>query len=1095
MSGRRVALATWLFLGPGCLIHAAPAAVPQPWQRPYGGADATGAVVLAYWGFEPGAEGADASGRGRALALRGSSRFTGGGVAGGGALECFGSGADRLVGCGAMAKRHPSLSPAGAFTIEMWIKPKPELADTKSVWLLDKKYLDYRKEGADGDRDYCLKLVAASGGRRRLVAQLGFGKDSADFGSGAFDLPSGEWAHVAFAYDGAGVGRFYVNGRDAGGSSHPGRGAVSPGQRDLVIGDRIGSNFSAFPGWIDGVRILGRAEVFRTGRLEIDRGSGRWVFRRMEQGASFGVRVCNQTGGALSDCIAVLGIESVGLRKEIRVGQMGLDEVRQIAVDVDTSLRPERYRGSVVVTGMAGETTHRAELPLELVIVPRPSPGRMPVVMWGTGDLPRIKEIGFTHQVMNLADFSAIWDADGPVESLSGDRLTEAGKTLDEHLAEGIGVVATLSPGHWLQDNAELGPKFGRVDRGGKIGEKPSLCASFSEVSAFARRVGESVARTFGGHPALEAALINTEVRDGTRLCFHPHDLEACRRATGRDVPDLVKDRGGVRYATLRGFPGDRAVADDDPILAYYRWFWREGDGWNRMHTMVHEGLKSTGRRDLWTFFDPAVRVPPAWGSGGGVDVISQWTYSYPDPIKMGQACDELFAMAKGRPGQRVMKMTQIIWYRTQTAPELPKDESKRVAWEREIPDARFITIAPDHLREAFWCKVARPVQGIMYHGWGSLVEAEHRGYRFTNPETAKVLAGLIRDVIGPLGPTLRDVPDRRADVGLLESFASNVFAGRGTFGWGHTWVADAHLVLQWAQLQPEILYEETIMRDGLSGFKVLMLPGCDVLPRSVVAQIAEFQRKGGIVVGDEFLCPAVCPDIVLPSLARTGAPDKDKAELQKRAAALRAELDPFYRRFAESDNPDVVIRCRRTDEADYVFAINDRRGFGDYVGQHGKVMERGLPSKARITVRRPGAVLYDLLAHRELEVKGGSEGVEFDAALGPGEGRTYLLVPRRIAGVAIDPVPESRRGGRAEIRVRVADQNNGCLAAVVPVKLEVRDPDGRSAEFSGYYGAANGEMRVGLDIAPNDAIGKWSVRATELASGRSTEAQFEVIP
>lgn len=1071
------------------------AEVGQPWQRPYVGDDATGAVVLAYWAFEPGVEGADASGHGHPLAPRGPARFGGGGVAGGGCLECFATGEDRGVAGGAVAKHHPSLSPAGAFTIEMWIKPKPELADAKSVWLLDKKYLDYHKEGSDAHRDYCLKLMAAAGGRRRLVAQLGFGGDSADFGSGGFDLSAGEWAHVAFAYDGAGVGRFFVNGRDLGGSSHPNRGAVSAGKRDLVVGDRIGSNYSAFPGWIDGVRLLARAEVFRTGRLEIDRGTGRWVFRRMEADASFSVRICNQTGTALSDCVATFELESGGPRKEIAVGSVGLDENRQVAAGIDTSLRPDKYQGRIVVVGRAGEAVHRAELPVELVIAPRPVPGRMPVVLWGTGDLPRVKEIGFTHQLQGLADFGAIWAGDGSVDSLSGDRLAEAGRELDEHLAEGIGVVATLSPGHWLQDSVELGPRFARVDRAGKVGEKPSLCAQFPEVSSFARRVGESVGHTFGGHPALEAALINTEVRDGTRLCFHPHDIDACRRATGLGVPDAVKDRGGVRHTTLRGFPGDRAVPDDDPILAYYRWFWREGDGWNRMHTQVHEGFKSAGRADLWTFFDPAVRVPPTWGSGGGLDVISQWTYSYPDPIKIGQSCDELFAMAKGRPGQRVMKMTQVIWYRTQTAPELPKEESKRVAWEREIPDARFITIAPDHLREAFWCKLARPVQGIMYHGWGSLVKADHGGYRFTNPGTAKVLSGLVRAVVEPLGPMLMRVADRKADVALLESFASHVFAGRGTFGWGHRWEADAHLVLQWAGLQPEIFYEETVMRDGLDGIKVLVLPGCDVLPGGVVARIGEFQRKGGIVVGDEFLCPAVCPDIVVPSYARAGAPDKDKAALQARAAALRAELDPFYARFADSDNPDAVVRCRRAGDADYVFAINDRRDFGDYVGQHGKVMERGLPCKAKVMVRRPGAVVYDMLAHEEVKTVQAAGGLSFDVALAPGEGRVYLLVPRRIASVTIDATAEVRRKDRAEIRVRVTDASGRCPEAIVPLRLDIRDAGGRASEFSGHYGAANGEARVALDIAPNDAPGPWSIRVTELASGRSTEARLNVAP
>ena len=33
------------------------------------------------------------------------------------------------------------------------------------------------------------------------------------------------------------------------------------------------------------------------------------------------------------------------------------------------------------------------------------------------------------------------------------------------------------------------------------------------------------------------------------------------------------------------------------------------------------------------------------------------------------------------------------------------------------MPVLRFITIAPMHLREALWCKISRPIQGIMYHG------------------------------------------------------------------------------------------------------------------------------------------------------------------------------------------------------------------------------------------------------------------------------------------------------------------------------------------------------------------------------------------
>ena len=52
---------------------------------------------------------------------------------------------------------------------------------------------------------------------------------------------------------------------------------------------------------------------------------------------------------------------------------------------------------------------------------------------------------------------------------------------------------------------------------------------------------------------------------------------------------------------------------------------------------------------------------------------------------------------------------------------------------------------------------------------------------RRTNPETRGVLTQLVHDVVQPLGPTLLQVPDPPARVALLESFASQVFAQRGT--------------------------------------------------------------------------------------------------------------------------------------------------------------------------------------------------------------------------------------------------------------------------------------------------------------------------
>ena len=261
------------------------------------------------------------------------------------------------------------------------------------------------------------------------------------------------------------------------------------------------------------------------------------------------------------------------------------------------------------------------------------------------------------------------------------------------------------------------------------------------------------MAQTYGGFPAFGAALLHTEVRDNDDLCFHKHDFEAFRKASGSDIPSEVVYYNGVDYHAIPGFPADRVISDNHPLYVYYRWFWKTGDGWNGLNTALHRGLKSTGRRDLWTFHDPAVRVACVYGSGGEADVLSQWTYSNPNPISLAVAADELLAMAGGAASkQNVMKMTQIIWYRSQTAP-IPKKPADAPAyqarWEREQPGAEFITIAPMHLREAFWNKIARPIKGIMYHGWESLVPHEQpTGYCYTHPETQHELARLIREVV-----------------------------------------------------------------------------------------------------------------------------------------------------------------------------------------------------------------------------------------------------------------------------------------------------------------------------------------------------------
>ncbi|MGD8240301.1 MAG: LamG domain-containing protein, partial [Armatimonadota bacterium] len=831
--GYAVALTTALSLATAGLAQQD--ADEQPWRRPYVGDEATGPSVIALWQFDAGAAAEDSSGNGHELALRGDARLVAEGKFGE-CLESFPADAEDDRAQGAGAKNHPDLSPQGAFTLEAWFRAKPEMDDYRNAFLLDKKYYHYASELPRANHDYCLYLARAGENRRRIIAYLGYGEDSARYTSSDVDVLPGEWHHVAFTYDGEGTGRFFLDGKRVGKTTHDGRGAISPGNYGLVIGDRYGSTHTGFPGFIDQVRLSRGVVPFFTGSLEVEVASGaRCAFVRMEQDASIPVQITNDTGKRLTG--GSVRISLGGEDSDHQLPALGPKGSHTIEVRVDTAVRPDSYELGVAASAGSGDGDYEVESAIPVFIAPRPLPDQMPVVMWGGGDLERLQEIGFTHHLVYLADYAAVWAAGRPTRAAGSGQAEQHARRLDEHLVHGLGGVVYLYPGRWVARNAELLEQYRRIDRDGAPYDKDNICATAPEVRDFAYNVGASVARSFGEFPALQASLIHSEIRDGTNLCFHPRDREAFREFAGYDIPREAVSKSGVRYSTLPDFPRNRVIPDDDPLLIFYRWFWKGGDGWNDLHTQTHKGLKSTGRDDLWTFFDPAVRVPSVWGSGGEVDVASQWTYSYPDPLKIGQATDELFAMADGQPGQQVMKMTQVIWYRSQTAPKLPEKESDRVQWETDIPDARFITISPDHMREAFWSKLSRPIRGIMYHGWGSLVQSGTGSYQHTNPQTKEVLGELVRTVVRPLGPTLLQVPDREADVALLESFASQVFAGRGTRGWGRSWEADAHLVLQWAQLQPRIVYDETILRDGLGGLQVLVMPGCDVLTEGVLAR------------------------------------------------------------------------------------------------------------------------------------------------------------------------------------------------------------------------------------------------------------------
>ena len=226
------------------------------------------------WSFDAGAELADGSGNGHDLTLNGAKVVADGRF--GGCLESWRGWPDEDTAHQARAKAAPELTPKGAFTVEMWIKPKPEIEGYPDSFLLDNRYVD--------ESGMQLILGGDSGAGRRLRMLLGIAGEHPTWTSNQYVFEPDVWYHIAFTYDGKGSGRFYINGTAQGGDDRPEYGAVATGVKNLTIGDRVGSLYHGFPGYIDQVRICKGVLEFSSAAFEAV--SLRRVFVRMEKEAT-----------------------------------------------------------------------------------------------------------------------------------------------------------------------------------------------------------------------------------------------------------------------------------------------------------------------------------------------------------------------------------------------------------------------------------------------------------------------------------------------------------------------------------------------------------------------------------------------------------------------------------------------------------------------------------------------------------------------------------------------------------------------------------------------------------------------------------------
>jgi hypothetical protein len=123
--------------------------------------------------------------------------------------------------------------------------------------------------------------------------------------------------------------------------------------------------------------------------------------------------------------------------------------------------------------------------------------------------------------------------------------------------------------------------------------------------------------------------------------------------------------------------------------------------------------------------------------------------------------------------------------------------------------------------------------------------------------------------------------------------------------------------------------------------------------------------------------------------------------------------------------SPEIVVYNRRWRSTPHLFAVNDARTFGDYVGQWGRVMEKGVPTEGWISINdteRKIAAVYELSKGEKKSFSRDGGKVKVPVAFDTNDGRMFVFLPSHIASVKVDAPSAVVRGGMVEVTMTGLD-------------------------------------------------------------------------
>ena len=731
--------------------------------------------------------------------------------------------------------------------------------------------------------------------------------------------------------------------------------------------------------------------------------------------------------------------------------------------------------------------TEIATATMPVTTVHQPNPDRLMIWLWGGGGSGWYMDHGFT--TLSGPGWETDFRADNWI------------KALDQALVAGGDVGIRPNGGLRDVDPTTLeDPDATNVAM--ESHEKKPVANPFHPDVARVQNDANRTLMEFAQHfPQIKTAFFNTEIVDG---------LETNRNAAGLA---LMEDALGTieQPAKAPKWVAKGVLADDDPQYQYWKFHYQQGNGLALANQRTSEMVKRY-RPDIMTVNDP-YREAGYLDMFPGIDAISTWTYTNPDPKFM--LFVETLRAAAGRTGSEALHTVTLLNYPGQLA-----------------PTEDWMLMGPARTKVTSWINLSRAPNVLGYY-YSSACNPQGEDTVNVPYATSEAIRELSEKVFKPLGPFLTQAEIAPRKIAVLSSMASGI-QGTSPNLLGHyrnLQIYHFYTLLAMNHLNADVVLDESIERYGLEDYDVLVLPKCDVLTESVFHKIQAFQARGGIVIADQYLgadLPGVLtfdfdftyrkkisanaianntdfadwndqlqPDsAALQEVVGVTALD-DQRIMEGYAAQLKAGLAGKVEPEVFCDTPRVLLNDLTAGDTRYLVLVNDNREYGERAGlQYKAVLDKLVPIDTTVTLRDwndDTLTVYDMLRGIALPVTQDEGDWHIPVSIGDIGGTILALYPEAAASLRIVTPPVVKQGVHTTLNAFLEDSDGVPLAGVQPMGVTLTDTNGVTSAYSGDYAAQRGRLTLPFIAGLNDATGTWNLRIQDRSSGIVAEGRFDV--